>query len=44
MSNFGFYMRHVMAGAAAVFISGLLFVNSLAVSPHEVHSIAGILA
>lgn len=44
MSNFNFYMRHVMAGAAAVFISGLLFVNSLAVSANEVSSVAGILA
>lgn len=44
MSNFSFYMRHAMAGAAAVFISGLLFVNSLAVSTHEVNSVVGILA
>jgi len=44
MGNFGSYARHLMAGAAAVFISGLLFVNSLAVSAHEVSSIAGILA
>lgn len=44
MSKFGVYMRHVMAAAAAVFISGLLFVNSLAVSAHEVHSVVGILA
>ena len=44
MSNFSYYMRHVMAAAAAVFISGTLMVNSLAVSAHEVHSVAGILA
>lgn len=44
MRNFSSYVQHVMAGAAAVFISGLLFVNSLAVSAHEVSSIAGILA
>ena len=36
--------RHVMAGVAAVFVSGLLLVNSLAVSAHEVNSVAGILA
>ena len=36
--------RHVMAGVAAVFVRGLLLVNSLAVSAHEVSSIAGILA
>ena len=44
MGNFSFYMRHAMAGAAAVLISGLLFVNSLAVSAHEVNSVVGILA
>ena len=44
MGNFSHYLRHAMAGAAAVFISGLLFVNSLAVSASEVHSVAGILA
>ena len=33
-----------MAGVAAVFVSGLLMVNSLAVSAHEVSSVAGILA
>lgn len=44
MTNLGFYMRHLMAGVSAVLISGLLFVNSLAVSAHEVSSIAGILA
>ena len=36
--------RHVMAGVAAVFVSGLLLVNSLAVSAHDVNSVAGILA
>jgi hypothetical protein len=36
--------KHVMAGVAAVFVSGLLMVNSLAVSAHEIHSVAGILA
>ena len=44
MSNFSVYLRHAMAAAAAVFISGLLFVNSLAVSAHEVNSVVGILA
>ena len=44
MQNFSFYAKHAMAGLAAVFISGLLLVNSLAVSAHEVHSVAGILA
>ncbi len=38
------YLRNAMAAVAAVFISGLLMVNSLAVSAHEVHSVAGILA
>jgi hypothetical protein len=44
MSNFSHYLRHVMAGVAAVFVSGLLMVNGLAVSAHEVSSVAGILA
>jgi hypothetical protein len=44
MSNFSFYAKHVMAGLAAVFVSGLLMVNSLAVSAHEINSVAGILA
>ena len=44
MSNLSYYLRHVMAGVAAVVVSGLLMVNSLAVSATEVHSVAGILA
>ena len=36
--------RNLMAGVAAVFVSGLLMVNSLAVSANEVGSVAGILA
>jgi hypothetical protein len=44
MSNFSFYAKHLIAGVAAVFVSGLLMVNSLAVSATEVHSVAGILA
>ena len=39
-----YYAKHFMAAVAAVFISGLLMVNSLAVSANEVHSVAGILA
>jgi len=42
--NVSHYARHIMAAVAAVFVSGLLMVNSLAVSAHEVHSVAGILA
>ena len=38
------FFRNAMAAVAAVFVSGLLMVNSLAVSAHEVHSVAGILA
>ena len=44
MSNFSYYLRHAMAAVAAVFVSGLLMVNGLAVSAHEVSSVAGILA
>jgi hypothetical protein len=39
-----YYAKHFMAAVAAVFISGLLMVNSLAVSANEVTSVAGILA
>ncbi|HYD26018.1 MAG TPA: hypothetical protein VEB68_14625 [Croceibacterium sp.] len=39
-----YYAKHFMAAVAAVFVSGLLMVNSLAVSAHEVNSVAGILA
>lgn len=44
MSRFSEIAKHVAAGVAAVFVSGLLMVNSLAVSAHEVNSVAGILA
>ena len=44
MSGFSHYVRHALAALGAVMISGLLIVNSLAVSAHEVHSVAGILA
>jgi len=44
MQNLSHLLRHAMAGVAAVFISGLLMVNSLAVSANEVSSVAGILA
>ena len=42
--NVSYYARHLMAAVAAVFVSGLLMVNSLAVSATEVSSVAGILA
>ena len=44
MSGFSIFARHAFAVVSAVFISGLLMVNSLGVSAHEVHSVAGILA
>lgn len=44
MSDLSHYVRHSLAALGAVFISGLLMVNSLAVSAHEVSSVAGILA
>jgi hypothetical protein len=44
MSGFSHYARHAMAAVAAVFISGALLVNILAVSAEQVHSVAGILA
>ena len=44
MSGFSNFARHAMAAIGAVFISGLLMVNSLAVSAQEVQSVAGILA
>jgi hypothetical protein len=44
MSNFSNYLRHAVAAVAAVFVSGLLMVNSLAVSANEVSSVVGILA
>lgn len=44
MSGFSNFARHALAVVGAVMISGLLMVNSLAVSAHEVHSVAGILA
>jgi len=44
MSGFSHFARHALAVVSAVFISGLLMVNSLAVSAQEVHSVAGILA
>ena len=44
MSGFSHYLKHAMAAAAAVFVSGLLFVNGLAVQAQEVQSVAGILA
>ena len=44
MSGFSHFARHSLAAFSAIVISGLLMVNSLAVSAHEVHSVAGILA
>ena len=44
MSGFSHYLRHAVAAVGAVLISGALMVNTLAVSAHEVSSVAGILA
>jgi hypothetical protein len=44
MSGFSQFARHALAVVSAVFISGLLMINSLAVSANEVNSVAGILA
>ena len=44
MTNVSLFARHALAAVAAVTISGLLWVNSLAVTATEVHSVAGILA
>jgi len=44
MSGFSMFARHALAVVSAIFISGLLMVNSLAVSAQEVHSVVGILA
>ena len=44
MSGFSHFARHALAAVSAIVISGLLMVNSLAVSAQEVHSVVGILA
>ena len=44
MSGFSMFARHALAVVSAIFISGLLMVNSLAVSAQEAHSVVGILA
>ena len=44
MSGLSSFARHAFAAVSAVFISGLLMVNSLAVQAHEVQSVVGILA
>jgi hypothetical protein len=44
MSGFSMFARHALAVVSAIFISGLLMVNSLSVSAQEVHSVVGILA
>ena len=38
------YLRHAIAAGGALGISGFLWINSLAVQAHEVHSVIGILA
>ena len=42
--NVSYFAKHLMAAVAAVFVTGFLMVNSLAVSAQETHSIVGILA
>ena len=44
MSGFSHYLRHALAALGALTISGLLMVNGLTTSAHEVQSVAGILA
>ncbi|MEO6389015.1 MAG: hypothetical protein ABIT16_03705 [Croceibacterium sp.] len=44
MTNVSYFMRHALAVVGALFISGTLLVNGLAVSAAQVHSVAGILA
>lgn len=44
MHSFSHYARHALAAVAALMISGMLMVNSLATSQHEVSSVVGILA
>jgi hypothetical protein len=44
MTGISMFARNAFAAVAAVFISGMLMVNSLAVSANEVHSVVGILA
>ena len=44
MNTVSIYSRQLMAFAAALMITGTLTVNALAVSPRQVHSVAGILA
>ena len=44
MNAFSHYARHAAAAVSALVISGFLWVNSLAVQAHEVHSVIGILA
>jgi len=44
MTAFSHYSQRLVAGFAAIAISGLLFVNALATQAAEVQSVAGILA
>jgi hypothetical protein len=43
MTAFSTYSQRLVAGFAAIAISGLLFVNTLATKAAEVNSVAGIL-
>jgi hypothetical protein len=44
MTAFSNYSQRIVAGVAAIAMSALLFVNTLATSAAQVHSVAGILA
>jgi hypothetical protein len=44
MLNVSHFMKHALAALAAVFITGTLMVHSLAQTPEQIHSVAGILA
>ena len=44
MTAFSDFSQRIVAGFAAIAISALLFVNTLAMEAAEVHSVAGILA
>jgi hypothetical protein len=44
MTIFSNYSQRFLAGFGALFISAVLFANTLAVQAAEVHSVAGILA
>ena len=44
VNSFSHYLRHAIAAGGALVISGFLWINSLSVQAHEVHSVIGILA